>query len=238
VALSGGVTTLYQRHGLSPHLQNLLAKGQNTLGNLLAGSTTTSLTNFASDATVRTYLSAISGTTFIAGAIDDSATVTFDTLNMRNQAQTQQVEFALTNGASFDLGFETGPTLSESLDGDALPDAWEAANGLNNTDPTGANGDSGNPEGDRHNNLEEYIFGLNPSLSDLYQPTIAKTTGGFDVTFTTIPNRWYRIYASDNLTGWTAITSDTLGTGSPITVHDLTTLPARFYKVEVRLVTP
>jgi hypothetical protein len=72
-------------------------------------------------------------------AIDDDPVTTFDTLTMRNQAQTQQVEFSLTNGATFDLGFETGPTLSESTDGDApLPDVWEAANNLLNTDGTGS----------------------------------------------------------------------------------------------------
>jgi hypothetical protein len=237
-ALTGGVTTLYQRHGLSPHLQNLLFKGQTHLGPLSSSGGVVSLTNFAPDTTVRTYVSQITGTTHNPSAIDDDPVITFDTLNMRNQAQTQQVEFALTNGATFDLGFETGPTLSESVDGDALPDAWEAANNLLNTDGTGANGNTGNTDGDRYDNLSEFIFGLSPSQSDNYQPLVIKATSGFDVTFPTIPNRWYRVFASDNLTSWTAIGTDQLGTGSPITVNDPTSLTARFYRVEARLVTP
>jgi glycosidase len=238
VALTGGVTTLYQRHGLSPHLQNLLVKGQTHLGNVSNTGGIVSLTNFAPDATVRTYLRAITATTHNPGAIDDDPVITFDTLNMRNQAQTQQVEFALTNGATFDLGFETGVTLSESVDGDALPDAWEAANNLNNTDGTGANGNTGNADNDRYDNLSEFIFGLSPSQSDNYQPLVIKATSGFDVTFPTIPNRWYRVFASDNLTSWTPIGTDQLGTGSLITVNDPTALLARFYRVEARLVTP
>ncbi|MFN7563085.1 MAG: hypothetical protein ACK5TH_14985, partial [Prosthecobacter sp.] len=237
-ALTGGVTTLYQRHGLSPHLQNLLFKGQTHLGNVSNTGGIVSLTNFAPDATVRTYLRSITATTYNPGAIDDDPVITFDTLNMRNQAQTQQVEFALTNGATFDLGFETGVTLSESTDGDSLPDAWEAANNLNNTDGTGANGNTGNADGDRYDNLSEFIFGLSPTQSDNYQPLVIKATSGFDVTFPTIPNRWYRVFASDTLTSWTPIGTDQLGTGSPITVNDPTSLTARFYRVEARLVTP
>ncbi|MBK8091343.1 MAG: hypothetical protein IPK32_04955 [Verrucomicrobiaceae bacterium] len=238
LALTGGVTTLYQRHGLSPHLQNLLIKGQTHLGNVSDVGGIVSLTNFAPDAAVRTYLRAISATSYNPAAIDDDAALTFDTLNMRNQAQTQQVEFALTNGATFDLGFETGPTLSESTDGDALPDTWEAANGLLNTDPTGVNGDNGNADGDRYSNLHEYILGLNPAVYDNYLPVPSKVAGGFDISFTTIPDRWYRIFASADLVNWTPITTDQAGTGSGITIHDPTTLAARFYRVEARLMTP
>jgi len=238
VALTGGVTTLYQRHGLSPHLQNLLVKGQTHLGAVSNVGGIVSLTNFAPDAVVRTYVRAINGTSYNAGAIDDDPATQFDTLNMRNQAQTLQVEFALVNGATFDLGFETGPTLSESIDGDALPDAWEAANNLNNTDGTGLNGDSGNPDHDRYSNLEEYILGLSPTTHDNYQPTTAKTATGFQLTFATIPNRWYRVFFSDDLIDWDPLTSDILGTGTTRMVDDTTTEPKRFYKVEVRLLTP
>ena len=237
-ALTGPETTLYQRHGLSPHLQNLLVKGQTHLGAVSNVGGIVSLTNFAPDAVVRTYVRAITATTYNPSAIDDDPVTTFDTLTMRNQAQTQQVEFSLTHGATFDLGFETGPTLSESVDGDALPDTWEAANNLLNTDGTGANGNTGNTDGDRYDNLSEFIFGLSPSQSDNYQPLVVKTTSGFDVTFPTIQDRWYRVFASDTLTSWTAIGTDQLGTGSVITVNDPTALPARFYRVEARLVTP
>ncbi len=238
VALTGGVTTLYQRHGLSPHLQNLLVKGQTHLGAVSNIGDIVSLTNFAPDAVVRAYVRGISGTTYNVGAIDDDPVTQFDTLNMRNQAQTQQVEFALANGASFDLGFETGPTLSESIDGDALPDAWEAANNLDNTDGTGVNGNTGNPDHDRYTNLEEYILGLNPGVHDLYLPSPVKTPTGFQVSFATMPDRWYRVFYSDDLSDWEPLTSDLLGTGTTQIIDDNTTQPARFYRVEVRLVMP
>jgi hypothetical protein len=119
-----------------------------------------------------------------------------------------------------------------------LPDTWETAHGLNNTDGTGTNGNTGNADGDRYDNLSEFIFGLSPAQSDDYQPSVLKATTGFDITFTTIPDRWYRVFASNDLTTWTPITPDQLGTGSPITVNDPTALPVRFYRVEARLVTP
>jgi len=237
-ALTGGITTLYQRHGLSPHLGNLLTHGQTHLSPISNVSGIVSLTNNAPDAVVRTYVRGNTGTTYNASAIDYDPAFPLTTLNMRNQAQTQQVEFAITHGATFDLGFETGPTLSESTDGDALPDSWEAANNLNNTNGTGVNGDSGNPDHDRHTNLEEYILGLNPSAADAYQPTTAKTPTGFQLTFATIPDRWYRVFFSDDLTTWTPLTSDILGTGAIQVIDDTTTATKRFYHIEVRLLTP
>ena len=56
----------------------------------------------------------------------------------------------------------TGPAgadLADS-DGDGMHDAWEAANGLNRTDPADAALDT---DGDGANNLAEYLGGKNPS---------------------------------------------------------------------------
>jgi hypothetical protein len=184
---------------------------------------------------VRAYVRGISGVTYNASAIDDDPLTQFDTINLRNQAQTQQVEFTLTSGASFDLGFETGPTLSESLDGDALPDAWETSQQLSAGDGTGANGDSGNPDFDGYTNREEFILGLNPQAADAYLPTPTKTATGFRVTFATVPNRWYRVFYSDDMVGWDPVTGDILGTGAAQVVDDTTSQTRRFYKVEVRL---
>jgi hypothetical protein len=238
ITLANDVTTLYQRHGLSPHLGNLLFKGQTHLGPLTSGGGVVSLVNHAPDAVVRAYVRTIGGATFVDAAVDDHASLTFDTLNMRNQAQTQQVEFALTNGATFEFGFETGPTLSESTDGDSLPDVWENLNGLSSSDPNGINGDLGNPEKDRFNNLEEFILGLSPLASDHYQAGIVKTLSGAQLTFTTIPDRWYRVFYSDDLVTWFPLTSDILGTGSSQTINDTTPETERFYHVKVRLLAP
>ncbi|MDZ4402138.1 alpha-amylase family glycosyl hydrolase [Prosthecobacter sp.] len=241
-ALTGGVTTLYQRHGLSPHLANLLTSGQTYLGSVSSLGGIVSLTNNAPDAVVRAYIRTSipswPSATYNGDAIDDDPVITFDTLNMRNQAQTQQIELTITDGDVFEFGLETGPTLSESTDGDALPDAWETANNLNAGDSGGINGDSGNPDGDAYTNLQEFILGNNPRAGDRYQPVPAKVVGGFELTFTTIPDRLYRVFYSDNLTSWNPLTADLLGTGSPITITDPTPPASRFYRVEVRLVNP
>ena len=42
-------------------------------------------------------------------------------------------------------------------DGDGMPDGWEAANGLNATSPSNADGPNGDPDGDGLNNLLEYV---------------------------------------------------------------------------------
>ena len=237
---------LLMRHGLNPHLGNLLAKGQTHLGNVVTAGNNLSLINNAPDAVVRAYVRASTGTNYNAAAIDDDGVTTFDTLNMRNQAQTQQVEFTVTNGASFELGFETGPTLNNSTDGDALPDSWEAANNLHFGDGTGVNGDSGNPDQDSFSNLEEFILGLNPRASSTYSPVVERVPAGFTLSFPTLPGRFYKVFYTDDLGAWNPASGDLTGTGGSLVWTDdgsMTTPPPtgltkRFYKVEVRLINP
>ena len=147
---------------------------------------------------------------------------------------------------TFALGLETGPTLSNDTDNDSLPDAWEDANGLSKTDPNGVNGANGNLDGDGMSNRFEFIVGKNPAASDTYIPVVAKVPAGFSVSFDTIPDRFYTVYYSDNLTNWTAMGGDTTGDGTTKTITDdgsastphPNTRAQRFYKVEVRLVNP
>jgi len=49
-------------------------------------------------------------------------------------------------------------------DGDGMDDGWEAANGLNATSPSNADGPNGDPDGDGLNNLMEYV---NPSWTTM-----------------------------------------------------------------------
>ena len=49
-------------------------------------------------------------------------------------------------------------------DGDGMPDGWEAANGLNATNPSNADGPNGDPDGDGLINLYEYV---NPSWTTM-----------------------------------------------------------------------
>ncbi len=242
--LGSPITTLRVRHGLSPNLNDLIKRGQTGLGSIIVGAQDISLINAGPEATVRAYAKLISGTTFNAAAIDDDLVTQFDTLNMRNQAQTQQIELSGASGMTFALGFETGPTLSTDTDNDTLPDNWELANGLLNTDPNGVNGATGDLDGDGLTNLEEFVFGKNAAVSDTYLPAVVRVTAGFQITFDTIPDRFYKVFYSDDLSSWSAMGGDTTGDGTSKTITDdgsattphPNTRPQRFYKIEARLV--
>jgi alpha-tubulin suppressor-like RCC1 family protein len=52
-------------------------------------------------------------------------------------------------------------------DGDGLPDGWETQYGLDPNSSTGNNGANGDPDGDGLLNIEEWIFGTNPTVNDL-----------------------------------------------------------------------
>lgn len=234
--LDPAITTLYLRYGLSPHLDHLVKTGQTNLGSLTNSSGMLALTTTAPDGVVRAFIT-LGTSAYNVNAVDDDAgqSTVFDTLNMRNQAQTQQIELSLTTGASFDLGFETGATLSNDTDNDGLPDGWELANGLDPNSNTGDNGPSGDADHDGQTNLDEYILGRDPHSSDHYLHAVGKGTGGFDVTFSTIPERLYRVYASDDMVAWNPISADISGDGQSKTVNDATTATKRFYHVVVRL---
>lgn len=249
--LDPSITSLFVRHGLSPNLLQLIQHGQASLSDAIAGLTDVSVVNQAPGQTVRAYIrtgGSYSGASYVAGAVDDDAgqSVTFDTLNMRNQSQTHQIEVSGGNGMTFSLGLETGPTLSLDLDNDSLPDAWESANGLDPTIPTGINGADGDADHDGMSNHYEFIVGGDLSQSDRYLPVVAKVPAGFTITFDTIADRLYRVYYSDTLGSWTAFGPLVVGTGSTVTITDdgSSTTPhpntrvRRFYRVEVALTNP
>jgi hypothetical protein len=57
-----------------------------------------------------------------------------------------------------------------------MPDGWEVANGLNPTNPGDASEDS---DGDGQSNLQEYLNGTDPNVSDsltkLFLPLLQKS---------------------------------------------------------------
>jgi len=249
--LDASISTLYTRHGLSPNLLQLLQQGQSTLSAPIAGLSDISIVNNAPGQKVRAYIrtgGTFAGATHVTSAVDDNPGqgITFDTLNMRNQAQTHQIEIAGGNGMTFALGFETGPTLSLDLDNDSLPDAWEQDNGLDPTIPTGIHGPAGDSDHDGMSNYHEFVVGRSLAISDRYLPEVAKVAAGFTITFDTIADRLYRVCYSDTLGGWTAFDSIIPGTGSTVTVIDdgsstsphPNTRTRRFYRVEVALTNP
>ncbi len=238
------VDRLYVRFGLSPNLGDLLINGQQNLTVLEDVSGVINIHNESPDATVRAFIEPLTGDVALSGSATDDFEDAFDTVNLRNQAQTQQVEITASTGAfSFRIGFETGAALSFDRNGDGLPDAWVDAFEL---DATGEAGPTGNPDNDALDNLAEYIAGTNPTSADVFRGTLSEEGGvGYTITFETRRDRLYQVYYSDNLVDWFPANNAFYGTGSTIDWTDdgSTTggspLEApgsrRFYQVRVNL---
>lgn len=239
---------LYVRHGLSPNLYDLLVNGQQTLGSLANGGQALSLVNTSYDFTVAAsigYSDAGHNAGYVASATDDnpSAGVNFYTINMRNQAQTHQVEIVGTNNFSFSLGFRA---TASDWDGDGIPNTYEDGFGfLNSTNIADGTADQ---DGDGANNFAEYIAKTQPNNgTDYFHVTQAGATNGIVVRFPSQTQRDYFIwYANDTLlnAAWTLTSSNPItGTGGIVEwldngsqtapIPSLTT--NRFYRVQVDL---
>ncbi|MBA3608473.1 MAG: hypothetical protein H0W43_08215 [Chthoniobacterales bacterium] len=247
-----GYVQLYVRFGLSPDLLDLMQNGQKYLTSLTSDVQDVNLFNNNPNRSVRAYLRynapGFSGASRNASATDRNSDVVFNTVNMRNQAQTQQLEMQGGTSMTFALGFETGSTLSYDTDGDTLPDAWETQYGLNPNDATGDNGASGDQDGDGRTNSDEFILGTNPAVADAASAalTIARTSPTtVALTFPSVRDRIYKIYYTTSLTSptWTQAGGNIAGTGSSITYTDdgsgtggpPTASQPRFYRLDVSL---
>ena len=90
-------------------------------------------------------------------------------------------------GAAFDATFggqEDAFVLRVSIDadGDGLPDTWEQTQGLDSADPVGDQGSSGDPDGDRLTNAQEYTTGGAPLAATRY---FAEGATGTSLNFST-----------------------------------------------------
>ena len=99
-SLNGGV--LYVRNGFSPDLSSLLVSGQRGLSDTFAA--TGGVVTLATTSNTASITLSLSAGTVNTTADDDGA-LTFDSVPMRNQAQTRQVEVVGTNTLAFTLGF-------------------------------------------------------------------------------------------------------------------------------------
>jgi hypothetical protein len=235
-ALSG-VGSVYVRFGLSPNLYDLMLRGQAGLTTTLPSPRRLNLANTSPSATVRAFLE-VSGTgaTINSIATDTDSLASFSSINMRNQAQTQQVEIALVGDGPHivNLGFDQGIDNPDT-DSDGLPDDWENTN-FGNLGQL-ANGD---PDNDRLTNLQEYTVGSNPNSASSGMPTVGvsgTTASGFTITFPTVAGRTYQVLGAVSLTSasWTNIGSSIPGDGTQKSVTDpLTNAPSsKFYKVQI-----
>jgi Glycosyl hydrolase family 57 len=238
--LGSGVGPLYVRFGMSPNLNDLLRSGQANLTPLVDNSATgeAGVTNYKSTGMVRTFVryGGANSASFSPTAVDRDSGV-IDTVNMRNQAQTQQLEIFGNNGMTFELGLAAGP---QDTDQDGLPTDWESLNNLDDNDLTGDNGANGDPDRDGISNIVEWLVGLNPQgIDNSAYPRLAmsKITGGFRFAFPTLPGRKYQVQVSSVLTGWEAFGAPLVTpSASPpgiFQIDDTAALPKRFYRMVV-----
>jgi len=254
-ALSGNATGLFVRFGLSPDLESLLVNGQANLVSAPLAAGRKEVRNETPYRVVRTALvttgPGLSGATVNTSATDRApmSVVPFapDTIAMRNQAQTEQVEIEGTSSFSFALEFEA---ITTDADRDTLPDDWETANTLSPFDDGSINidnGPNGDPDMDGVINYREWLFGMNPRFSDAEKlPTIKlrrMVDGSVELEFATIPNRLYRTWHSATLGipgPWTELTPSLNTFGLPADPAYKRTDPApaasqdkRFYRLEI-----
>src|SRR4051812_41447091 len=127
---------------------------------------------------------------------------------MRNQAQTHQVELQGNGSMTFALGFETGAGVTYDSDADGIPDWWTQQYFNHAGGQAGDLSRPGDdPDRDGRTNLDEYVLGTNPKVSDIAasQLTIARTSPTtVNLGFPTIHNRFYQVYYRNSLTAaWT-----------------------------------
>jgi len=225
--LGAGIQKLYVRGGLSPHLYDLLLHGQNTLSDINLSAGRVLLVNTTYQTSVSAFLDTgspqHSNVLWNSGAQDDNpgAGVTFHTVNMRNQAQTHQVELESTSNIfAFAVGFKAEPS---DWDNDGMPNTYEDEEGF---DPSNPSDGSDDDDGDGVNNSDEYVGKTDPSLPSGggdYHAASGMTTQAVDgvkLIFPTRTQREYDVYYSNQqITNplWFLATSNSIpGTGGTV----------------------
>jgi len=234
-SLAGGMAgqTLYLRTGLSPNLHDLLMNGQNTLGAEQHAGGVLRLANTAYTFSVEAeigYSNAGHSASAVTNAVDDNPGqgISYGTYNMRNQAQTHQVELSGSGTFGFSLGFRAFPS---DWDGDGLPNTYEDGYGFLSATNGGDGG--GDQDTDFFSNYGEYIANTDPNNpADYLRSTqMAKTNaGGITVRFPTKTQREYHVWYANsgpmNATFSAATTNAIAGTGGTVEWVDDGTLTA------------
>ncbi|MGA0368572.1 MAG: alpha-amylase family glycosyl hydrolase [Kiritimatiellia bacterium] len=243
-SLSGDVNKLYVRMGLSPDVNSMLTRGQADLTEVLDMANNRYAVINSREEPVTAALSVTQAALNLTAVDDQPGVLEFDTLNMRNQAFTRQMEVENQTGqAQFTimLSLETGST---DRDADGLPAWWEFAYFGSDTgaDPLSAAANG------RNNNREAFIAGFDPTNPaagfGVLPSSLADPVGpAFDLE--TVAGRVYTIWYNDaSLTApdWKVAESVT-GTGNllqweddgSVTTPHPGTVDNRFYRVSVDL---
>ena len=250
--LSGALEgqNIYVRNGMSPDLYRLLTQGQQNLGALTDTGSAATLENTNYYVTVMGrigYGDAGHNAQVNFAAIDDDPGqgLEYDTLNMRNQAQTHQVEVLGNGDFAFSLGFEA---FRSDGDDDGMPNVYEDEFGFLNPDDQGDGTDDFDDDG--VSNTDEYTANTNPEddTDFLGISQISAVTTGRLVRFPAKPQREYRVwYENHSLLepSWSNATPTPITVSSEMvyqweddgsTTHpDPRDVSNRFYKVTVSL---
>jgi hypothetical protein len=140
--------------------------------------------------------------------------------------------------ANQDIGaYEYNPATHDS-DGDGIPDAWEHGYGLN---PTNALDAAENPDGDAHNNFQEYVADTNPTndLSCLRIVALSNLPPWAVFYEPSSTNRFYTLLWNTNLavTNWLLLEGRVRvpGAGGVRSLTDTNLDWMRHYRVKVEL---
>ena len=131
---------------------------------------------------------------------------------------------------------EVRPTLSTDTDADGMEDAWENANDL----VVGIDDSARDEDGDGENNLSEFHAGTDPrdstSLLRILEVN-ADGTGNYEVRFSSVVGRLYRLQFSSDLENWSEVAgAETLAT-APLTELSGTNFPPNPEKAYFRVLT-
>ncbi|MGA0846471.1 MAG: LamG-like jellyroll fold domain-containing protein, partial [Luteolibacter sp.] len=121
-------------------------------------------------------------------------------------------------------------------DNDEIPDAWEIQYGLN---PLLADAND-NPDGDRYNNLTEYLFDTNPleaSSEQVLRVEAGDALGSLQLRYQSSADRVYTLETSSDLENgiWQRFTEPSPGTDSEVFVPIVPSDDKRFFRLRVEL---
>jgi len=146
----------------------------------------------------------------------------------------------LDGTARYDIGAYELLSANADSNNDGIPDGWTWQFGLN---PAGASIANGNPDGDAHTTLHEWIADTDPTNAlSFFRITSVTNGAAFSLAFSSSSNRLYTLSSATNLantnTVWSNVAGqvDVSGNGTLRVLSDTNpAVPQIFYRVGVRV---
>jgi hypothetical protein len=251
-SINPAINQLYVRFGLSPNLCDLLINGQANLESVTSGNAGEfNVVDQTPQRSVRSFVKYGGTSGYYNGLLNPAAVdqTSFNTVNMRNQAQTQQVEISGSGTMNIAVGFETNWTDVLATGTDGIPDWWRLKYfGHTAGEASDLSRAGDDPAGDGLTNMQKYILMLDPTKAEFGgMPSISIIYNGQNLpvlSFPTLPDRLYGIYYSSSLApnaNWVQAGGSMIGTGSTMQWTDdgsqtggaPSASQNRFYKLQV-----